>query len=222
MLDVGCAKGFLVKDLMKVCPGLEAFGLDISDYALMNCEPEVVGRLHLGNCDELPFPDGSFDAVDLASTPSTTSSAPDCIRGGARDRARWRPGAATCRSIPIGRREQKAIFEDWVLTAKTPLRSRRLDRSCSRRPATPATTTGPSSNEHAQHDIPMHAMRANVFDAAAARERCQRYRRRILDISQQVSALHIGSRLLLHRDRRLHLQRADAPRRRTARRPTPS
>ena len=35
--------------------------------------------------------------------------------------------------------------------------------------------------------------RANSFDAAQARERCRRYRRRILDISQQVSALHIGS-----------------------------
>jgi len=33
----------------------------------------------------------------------------------------------------------------------------------------------------------------NSFDPAAARERCRRYRRRILDISQQVSALHIGS-----------------------------
>ncbi len=41
VLDVGCGKGFLVKDLMKVCPGLEAFGLDISEYALMHCEPEV-------------------------------------------------------------------------------------------------------------------------------------------------------------------------------------
>jgi len=35
--------------------------------------------------------------------------------------------------------------------------------------------------------------RANSLDAAAAAERCRRYRRRILDISQQVSALHIGS-----------------------------
>ncbi len=35
--------------------------------------------------------------------------------------------------------------------------------------------------------------RANSFDEALARERCRRYRRRILDISQQVSALHIGS-----------------------------
>jgi len=35
--------------------------------------------------------------------------------------------------------------------------------------------------------------RANSFEQAPARDRCRRYRRRILDISQQVSALHIGS-----------------------------
>lgn len=33
----------------------------------------------------------------------------------------------------------------------------------------------------------------NSFDAQAARARCRRFRRRILDISQQVGALHIGS-----------------------------
>jgi transketolase len=32
----------------------------------------------------------------------------------------------------------------------------------------------------------------NRFDASAARARCRRYRRRILDMSQNVSALHIG------------------------------
>jgi transketolase len=35
--------------------------------------------------------------------------------------------------------------------------------------------------------------RGNTFDGMRARERCRCYRRRILDISQQVSALHIGS-----------------------------
>jgi transketolase len=34
--------------------------------------------------------------------------------------------------------------------------------------------------------------RLNSFDVAAARQRCLRYRRRILDISQQVSALHVA------------------------------
>src|SRR6476660_6877599 len=38
ILDIGCAKGFLVKDLITVCPGLEAFGLDVSEYALMHCD----------------------------------------------------------------------------------------------------------------------------------------------------------------------------------------
>ena len=63
VLDVGAGKGFLVKDLLEVLPGLEAFGLDISEYALMHCEPEVVGRLHLGNAVKLPFPDNSFACV---------------------------------------------------------------------------------------------------------------------------------------------------------------
>src|SRR5437879_11959786 len=36
-------------------------------------------------------------------------------------------------------------------------------------------------------------IRRNTFDFRAAKERCLRYRRRILDISQQVGALHIGS-----------------------------
>ena len=68
VLDVGCGKGFLVKDLLKVCPGLEAFGLDISEYALTHCEPEVIGRLHLGNAVKLPFPDNSFKAVISLNT----------------------------------------------------------------------------------------------------------------------------------------------------------
>src|SRR5213596_2552566 len=63
VLDVGCGKGFLVKDLMLERPGLEAFGLDISLYALTHCEPEVVGRLHLGSAEQLPFPDRAFDCV---------------------------------------------------------------------------------------------------------------------------------------------------------------
>src|SRR2546427_551163 len=68
VLDVGCAKGFLVKDLLKACPGLDAFGLDISEYALKKCEPEVIGRLHLGSAVSLPFPDNSFKAVISLNT----------------------------------------------------------------------------------------------------------------------------------------------------------
>ena len=48
---------------MLECPGLEVFGLDISLYALKKAPEELIGRLHLGSGDNLPFPDNSFDCV---------------------------------------------------------------------------------------------------------------------------------------------------------------
>ena len=37
ILDIGCGKGFLMHDLKELCPGMNVFGLDISDYAIQNC-----------------------------------------------------------------------------------------------------------------------------------------------------------------------------------------
>jgi ubiquinone/menaquinone biosynthesis C-methylase UbiE len=116
VLDVGCAKGFLVKDLMLVCPGLEAFGLDISHYALTHCEPEVVGRLHLGSGDSLPFPDGSFDCVISLNTIHNFDRA-DAAKA-LREIERLSPGRAFVQVDSYHTPEQKALFENWVLTAR--------------------------------------------------------------------------------------------------------
>lgn len=43
MLDFGCAKGFLVKALRDM--GVEAYGYDISEYAVTHCMPEVSAYL---------------------------------------------------------------------------------------------------------------------------------------------------------------------------------
>ena len=40
VLDVGCGKGFLVKDLLSL--GIDVYGVDISKYAIDHCEKEVV------------------------------------------------------------------------------------------------------------------------------------------------------------------------------------
>jgi ubiquinone/menaquinone biosynthesis C-methylase UbiE len=116
ILDVGCAKGFLVKDLLKVCPGLEAFGFDISEYALMKCEPEVVGRLHLGNATKLPFPDNSFQAVISLNTVHNLER-PELITA-LREIERLAPGRGFVQVDSYRTPEQKALFEEWVLTAK--------------------------------------------------------------------------------------------------------
>jgi SAM-dependent methyltransferase len=115
ILDVGCAKGFLVKDLMKVCPGLEAFGIDISEYALMHCEPEVVGRLHLGSCEHLPFPSGSFNAVVSINT-IHNQDRPGVIRA-LKEIQRLAGGKAYVQVDSYHSEEQRRLFLDWVLTA---------------------------------------------------------------------------------------------------------
>jgi len=116
ILDVGCAKGFLVKDLMKVCPGLEAFGLDVSEYALIRCEKEVVGRLHLGTAARLPFPDKSFDAVLSINTIHNLDR--DGVISALREIERLAPGRAFVQVDAYHTPEQRELFEQWVLTAK--------------------------------------------------------------------------------------------------------
>ena len=116
VLDVGCAKGFLVKDLMKVCPGLEAFGLDISEYALKHCEPEVVGRLHLGSADRLPFPDRSFDAVISINTIHNFER--DGALRAVREVERLAPGRGFIQVDSYRTPEHRELFMSWVLTAK--------------------------------------------------------------------------------------------------------
>jgi cyclopropane fatty-acyl-phospholipid synthase-like methyltransferase len=117
VLDVGCAKGFLVKDLMKVCPGLEVFGLDISEYALINCEPEVVGRLHLGDCVHMPFPDRSFSAV-MAINVVHNLERHECIRA-LKEIERLAPGRGYVQNDSYRTPEEREVFLSWVLTAKT-------------------------------------------------------------------------------------------------------
>ncbi|MFZ5790011.1 MAG: class I SAM-dependent methyltransferase [Pseudomonadota bacterium] len=116
VLDVGCGKGFLVKDLMQVCPGLEAFGLDISLYALMHCEPELVGRLHLGTAEKMPFPDNSFDCV-LSINTVHNFPRPRAITV-MREIQRLSGGRAFVQVDSYYTPEQKEIFESWVLTAE--------------------------------------------------------------------------------------------------------
>jgi len=61
-LDIGCAKGFLVKALLQL--GIDAYGCDISKFAINNYEPEAKGRLKVCDIrDGLPYADNSFDLV---------------------------------------------------------------------------------------------------------------------------------------------------------------
>jgi len=68
ILDIGCGKGFLLYDFLKVVPGAEIYGIDISDYAIANSKPEIRDRLQVGNAIDLPWEDNSFDLVISITT----------------------------------------------------------------------------------------------------------------------------------------------------------
>ncbi|MGA0040647.1 MAG: class I SAM-dependent methyltransferase [Pirellulales bacterium] len=63
ILDVGCGKGFLLYDFLKVIPDAEIHGIDISPYAITNSKEEIQDRLRVGSATELPWPDDYFDLV---------------------------------------------------------------------------------------------------------------------------------------------------------------
>lgn len=117
VLDIGCGKGFLVKDLMEVCPGLEVFGLDISEYAVMNCEPEVIGRIHVGNAARLPFPENSFQAVLSINTIHNLDRA-NCVLA-VQEMERVAPGHGYIQVDAYRNMAEEQMFLDWVLTART-------------------------------------------------------------------------------------------------------
>jgi protein-L-isoaspartate(D-aspartate) O-methyltransferase len=68
ILDIGCGKGFLLFDFLKVVPDAEIFGIDISEYAIENGKEEIKDRLQVGNATKLPWPDSYFDLVISINT----------------------------------------------------------------------------------------------------------------------------------------------------------
>ena len=114
ILDIGCAKGFLVKDLVDI--GLDAYGLDISEYAIKNSHKDVAGRIHLGNANKLPFGDNTFDFVISLNTLHNLEKK-DC-KVALKEITRVSKGRSFIQVDAYRNKEEKKIFLDWVLTAK--------------------------------------------------------------------------------------------------------
>lgn len=68
ILDIGCGKGFQLMELTRVVPGIEVYGLDISEYALANAHEDIRDRLTQGDANALPWPDDHFDFVFSITT----------------------------------------------------------------------------------------------------------------------------------------------------------
>jgi ubiquinone/menaquinone biosynthesis C-methylase UbiE len=145
VLDIGCAKGFLLFDLQDMLPGIRVAGLDISEYALNKAmdgysgylmknnlaTPETAAELENQarrkvlpfmlqlNAEKLPWPDNSFDTV-LAINTIHNLSLEKC-KNSIKEMMR------ICRNkknifIQVDAysdEKEKASMDNWILTAET-------------------------------------------------------------------------------------------------------
>jgi SAM-dependent methyltransferase len=64
VIDIGCAKGFLLAELLLLNPELEVFGIDISDYAIDHCDKSVKNQVEVGDARKLEvYRNKEFDLV---------------------------------------------------------------------------------------------------------------------------------------------------------------
>jgi ubiquinone/menaquinone biosynthesis C-methylase UbiE len=68
LLDVGCAKGFMLHDLALMIPGLVVEGVDVSAYAIEHAIDDMRPRVRVADARRLPFADKSFDVVISINT----------------------------------------------------------------------------------------------------------------------------------------------------------
>jgi len=68
VLDVGCAKGFMMHDFNAAIPGITMKGVDISGYAIANGIEDMRPHMFAADCKSLPFEDRAFDVAISINT----------------------------------------------------------------------------------------------------------------------------------------------------------
>lgn len=117
LLDVGCAKGFMLHDLVRLVPGIQVAGIDISDYAIQNSLPEMRPFLQAADATNLPFDDQSFDVVISINTVHNLELE-DCKQA-LREISRVSRGGSFITVDAFSNDEERERMMAWNLTAKT-------------------------------------------------------------------------------------------------------
>ena len=117
LLDVGCAKGFMLHDLTTLIPRINVKGIDISDYAIENAIDDMKPHLQVANATQLPFPDNAFDAVVSINTIHNLERE-ECGKA-LQEIERVSRGKSFITVDAYRNNEEKERMYAWNLTAKT-------------------------------------------------------------------------------------------------------
>ncbi|MBC7743436.1 MAG: class I SAM-dependent methyltransferase [Bdellovibrionaceae bacterium] len=116
LLDVGCAKGFMLYDFAQLVPGIKVGGIDVSEYAIANAMESTKKFVQVANATSLPFADKSFDLVISINTVHNLDRA-ECAKA---LQEIERVGKRSYITVDAYRNEEeKKRMYAWNLTAKT-------------------------------------------------------------------------------------------------------
>lgn len=117
VLDVGCAKGYMLYDFIQHSPNATIRGIDISEYAIKNAKPEVAPFLEVGNAKCLKqFSSKSFDLVISINTVHNLNEE-DCKRAIREIERVGKNKFITVDSWQTS--EEERAMKEWNLTALT-------------------------------------------------------------------------------------------------------
>jgi len=117
LLDVGCAKGFMLHDLEELIPDITVSGVDISDYAIEHAMEDVRSKVQVADARDLPFLDNSFDVVIAINTIHNLERE-DCAKALREIERVSRKGSFITVDAYRDDEEKDRMFA-WNLTAKT-------------------------------------------------------------------------------------------------------
>ena len=117
LLDVGCAKGFMLHDIAKAIPNITLKGIDISEYAIANAIEDVKQNVQVADARELPFEDDTFDVVISINT--VHNLVKDELAKALQEIERVSRGKSFITIDAYNTEEEKKRMYAWNLTAKT-------------------------------------------------------------------------------------------------------
>jgi ubiquinone/menaquinone biosynthesis C-methylase UbiE len=109
----------MLKDFKKLLPKSKIIGLDISQYAIKNSDPEIRENLIYGNASSLPFPDKSFDLVISINTLHNLERR-ECVKS-LTEIERVTKGNSFIMVDGWRNELEKEALDAWILTARTVL-----------------------------------------------------------------------------------------------------
>jgi SAM-dependent methyltransferase len=121
VLDVGCAKGFLMHDLAQLIPGITVKGIDVSEYAIAHAIEDMRPHVQVADARRLPFADASFDVVISINTIHNLERA-ECGEA-LREIERVSRGRSYITVDAFRTDAERARMFAWNLTARTIMRA---------------------------------------------------------------------------------------------------